>query len=411
MVQLVFFMSLSLPRISMSADERAIAPAKAHTEIKALTGLRGIAALYVVIFHLNGLFGFPMAIRPFIRHGYMSVDLFFILSGFVMAMTYGSLFKDGFNLKNFKSFLLLRLARIYPLYILVTLVTAVMITTVLSDTYHFADDVVRALPFNITMTHAWGMAYSIVPPSWSISTEWAAYLLFPIGAFLALWTPKRFALAGAVIAFAALASIAFGPYWLTLSQQAAGKLNVVHSYAPGTTLRCLASFYLGLVAFRFKDLVPARASGVLAVLALGLLCLKATDLWLIAVFAGLIMALSHDTGFTARLLQSRVAHWLGVISFALYLVHDLVQKIVFRSFPVWGISPALPWPVWAVLSLTASLGIAALAHYCFEKPSRRWARALIASLENRTPVFTQAAFTRVADYVRSVAARPQTPAE
>jgi len=395
----------------MSADERNSAPAKAHTEIKSLTGLRGIAALYVVIFHLNGLFGFPMAIRPFIRHGYMAVDLFFILSGFVMAMTYGGLFRDGFNLKNFKSFLLLRLARIYPLYIVVTLITALMIGTVLHDTYHFADDVVRALPFNFAMIHAWGTAYSIVPPSWSISTEWAAYLLFPFGAFLAMWMPKRYALVAAAVAFALLVFIGFGPYWLTLSHHAVGKLDVVHSYAPGTTLRCLASFYIGLVAFRFKDLIPARASGVLAVLALGLLCLKATDLWLIVVFALLIMALSHDTGVTARLLQSRIAHWLGVISFALYLVHDLIQKIIFRSFPVWGVSEALPWPVWAALSLAVSIGLAAVAHYYFEKPSRRWARALIASFESRTPVFTRANLVRVTDYVRSVAARPQTPAE
>lgn len=391
-------------------SDQTTAPVAKTSEIKALTGLRGIAALYVVLFHANGLVALPMQIRPFIRHGYIAVDLFFILSGFVMAMTYGHMFKDGFNFSNFKRFLMLRLARIYPLYILVTLVTALMITTVLSETYHFADDVLRALPYNISMTHVWGLAYSIVPPSWSISAEWAAYLLFPPGAWLAMCGQRRFALLGAVAAFGLLIYIAFGPYWLTLTHKFAGQINVVHSYAPGTTLRCLASFYLGLVAFRFRDLVPARAAAVMAPLALGLLWFRSTDLGLVVVFTLLIMALSYDTGAVARMLQTRIIYWLGVISFALYLVHDLVQKIVFHSFPAWGIGAGIPGLAWLAISLAMCLGIAALAHYGYEKPSRRWARNLISQVESRG-LFTRAHLTRTVNYMRSLAVRPTTPAE
>ncbi len=350
-------------------------------EIKALTGLRGIAALYVVFFHANGLHAFPALVRPFISHGYMAVDLFFILSGFVMAMTYGGLFENGFSLSNFKSFLLLRLARIYPLYILMTLITAVLITTVLSDTYRFDDSVLRALPANLTMTHVWGLAYSIVPPSWSISTEWAAYLLFPLSIIVAMWLPRRYALIGVAISFAMLFAVAFGPLWMTKTRHLPGQLNVVHSYAPGTTLRCLASFYIGLVAFRFRGWMPARASLLLLATALYLLCFTRTDLLLIPVFAALIMSLSHDEGPVARLLQGRVAYWLGVVSFALYLVHDLVQKILLKSFPAWGFDLGLSSMTWVVISIAASIGLAALAHYYYEKPSRRWARGLIQRLE------------------------------
>ena len=358
-------------------------------EIKALTGLRGVAALYVVFFHANGLHAFPAMVRPFISHGYMAVDLFFILSGFVMAMTYGGLFENGFSLRNFKSFLLKRLARIYPLYILMTLITAVLITTVLSDTYRFDDNVLRALPFNLTMTHAMGLAYSIVPPSWSISTEWAAYLLFPFSILVAMWLPRRYALIGVAVSFAVLAAVAFGPYWMIHTRHFPGQLNVVHSYAPGTTLRCLASFYLGLVAYRFRELMPSRASTMLLVLAVGLLCFRDTDLPLIAVFACLIMALSHDEGPVARVLQSRVAYWLGVVSFALYLVHDLVQKILLKSFPVWGFDLGLSRMTWVVISIALSIGIAALAHYFYEKPSRAWARDLIKRIEAWPPLFSR----------------------
>ena len=390
----------------------SLMPAPKAREIRALTGLRGIAALYVVFFHANGLHAFPMAVRPFVSHGYMAVDLFFILSGFVMAMTYGGLFENGFDFGNFKKFLLLRLARIYPLYILMTVITAIMITTVLSDTYRFDDNVLRALPFNITMSHVWGLAYSIVPPSWSISTEWAAYLLFPVSILLALWLPRRYALLGIAAAFGILIAVAYGPQWMTHHpHKGIGRLDVVHSYAPGTTLRCLAGFYIGLVAFRFKDLVPARAAGLFLPLALFLLCYKSNDVWLVAVFAGLIMSLSHDEGVIARLLQNRVVYWLGLVSFALYLVHDLVQKIIFKSFPAWGVDLGLSKMTWVFVSVAISLGIAALAHYYYERPSRVWARNLIKTLENHTPIFSRANYIKLANYVRSVAVRPTTPAE
>lgn len=354
-------------------------------EIKALTGLRGIAALYVVFFHANGLHAFPTTVRPFVHHGYIAVDLFFLLSGFVMALTYADLFRDGFSLSNFKKFLLLRLARIYPLYILVTLITTVMITTVLASTYRFDDNVLRALPFNLTMTHVWGLAYAIVPPSWSISTEWAAYLLFPLTIMVAVWLPRRYALAGVVIAFATLGAVAFGPYWLTHKHHMTGQLDVVHSYAPGTTLRCLASFYIGLVAFRFRRMVPPFVAMVALAAVLVLLCYRSTDLWLVGVFALLIMSLSHDRGPVARLLQNPVIYWLGLVSYALYLVHDLILKIILKSMPAWGVSGALSRSDWVWVSIAASLGVAALAHYAFEKPSRRWARGLFLREGRKTP--------------------------
>jgi len=190
-----------------------------------------------------------------------------------------------------------------------------------------------------------------------------------------------------------------------------GRLDVVHSYAPGTTLRCLTSFYIGIVAFRFKDLLPARAAGVLLPLALLLLYFKSTDLWLIAVFTGLIMALSHDTGLVARWLQSRVAYWLGVISFALYLVHDLIQKVIFKSLPAWGIGHDIPKMAWVFISVGLAIGVAALAHYYYEKPSRVWARNLIKVLEARKPVFTRENYGKLAGFVRGLAVRPTTPAE
>jgi peptidoglycan/LPS O-acetylase OafA/YrhL len=345
-------------------------------EIRALTGLRGIAALYVVFFHANGQYRMPDMIRPFIRHGYMAVDLFFILSGFVMAMTYAGLFEKGFCFKSFKQFLLLRLARIYPLFALMTVLTAILIATVLSKTYSF-NNLGTALLFNFTLTHVWGFANSVVPPSWSISTEWAAYLLFPIGVFIGLRLPRRWSLLGLFVSFVVLGVIAYGPTWIAQSEirHRHGPLDIASSYAIGTTLRCLASFYIGLVAYRFRDVIPARGAGVFFVLIIALLCVKGTDLLLIPAFALLIMSLSTDEGWLARLLQNRVFYWLGVISYALYLIHDLVLRIVFKAIPAAGFH--YPMLTALVASILISLALATLSHYGYERPSRKVFRNLV----------------------------------
>lgn len=369
---------------SMTVSASTPAVAKSG-EVRALTGLRGIAAIYVVLFHSQAYFRFPGAVMPLIRNGYLAVDLFFILSGFVMAMTYAGLFADGFCIKKFKHFLLLRLARIYPLFALMTVVTAILIATVLAGTYDFAEELPRALLFNATLTHVWGLSNSIVPTSWSISTEWLAYLLFPAGIYVALRVSRRWALLGLAVSFATLAAIAYGPVWLaeTAIRHRHGPLDIVSSYAVGTSLRCLASFYIGLVAYRFRDLIPSRAALPLVFLAILFLWQRGSDLGLIAVFGLLIMALSHDSGPVARALGGRVAYWLGAISYALYLVHDLIQKIIFKSLPAWGVDVAHHRLFWVVTSLAISIGLAALCHYSFEKPSRLWFRGLIKKPEAR----------------------------
>lgn len=345
-------------------------------EIRALTGLRGIAALYVVFFHANGQYRMPELIRPFIRHGYMAVDLFFILSGFVMAMTYAGLFENGFCFKSFKQFLLLRLARIYPLFALMTVLTAILIATVLSKTYSF-NHLGVALLFNFTLTHVWGFANSVVPPSWSISTEWAAYLLFPVGVFVGLRLPRRWSLLGLLVSFGVLTLIAYGPTWIAQTElhRRHGPLDIASSYAVGTTLRCLASFYIGLVAYRFRDLIPARGTGVFFLLIIGLLCVKNSDLALIPLFALLIMSLSADEGWVARLLKSPVLYWLGVISYALYLIHDLVLRIVFKAIPAAGFH--YPMLTALIASVVISLALATLSHYGYERPSRKVFRNLV----------------------------------
>ena len=160
-------------------------------EIKSLTGLRGVAACWVVLFHYITAFhhaeldqnlstkssaGFRL-VELFFVHGYLAVDLFFILSGFVMALTYGGAFEAGISSRAYLDFLGKRLGRVYPLYIALTAAVAVL-------SYAGIGTVNPPSPVdlasNVLLIQAWGIADSIDVPAWSISTEFAAYLLFPL---------------------------------------------------------------------------------------------------------------------------------------------------------------------------------------------------------------------------------------
>src|SRR5215469_14862557 len=89
-------------------------------EIAALTSLRGVAAVGVLLLHFRNQFGptiNPDRFTHFFVRSYLFVDFFFILSGFVIALSYGSMFSRGINLRDYIAFLIKRLARIYPLHI------------------------------------------------------------------------------------------------------------------------------------------------------------------------------------------------------------------------------------------------------------------------------------------------------
>ncbi len=98
-------------------------------EIRSLTGLRGLAALYIAFYHsleIKNYHGNSLR-QVFINHGPISVDLFFILSGFVMALSSKKMFEGKFSKAAFLLFMKKRFARIYPLYFTVTVLAFIFI--------------------------------------------------------------------------------------------------------------------------------------------------------------------------------------------------------------------------------------------------------------------------------------------
>ena len=349
-------------------------------ERKGLTGLRGAAALYVALYHLfrsvygdAPSLGVPL-LGGFVLRGYFAVDLFFVLSGFVMAMAYGGWFAGGWSARTYLAFVARRIARLWPLH-------AAVLCALLAA--HAASGLWRVWPrliaANALLVQAWGLSVSLNVPSWSISTEFAAYLLFPLLSAVAVRggpAPRLAALLVAAVTLAAVVHLA--PEG---GAERHGQLDIYANYSVLPLLRCLAGFTVGLLAYGAAGAWPFRpwhaacaSAALLAGLAAGL-----DDLALYPLLPVLVAALASGRGGIARWLAGPPLHWLGRVSYALYLVHvpvlDAVRAVAGERWPALRAG----WPGASLIGLLAlSLGVAWLAHRAVEIPGRRGLRALAA---------------------------------
>src|ERR1700759_4633296 len=162
-------------------------------EIKALTGLRIIAAVWVVLFHFRPMLSdaspdFRDALAPVLNCGAQGVDLFFILSGFVLTWNYLDRMGWSWSTRSTLHFLWLRLARVWPVY-LVTLHLAALWGIFTLHVGHVPSqgiDRFTAVSYvrQVLLVQLWFQPFfdnsSWDGPAWSISAEWLAYILFGV---------------------------------------------------------------------------------------------------------------------------------------------------------------------------------------------------------------------------------------
>ncbi len=314
--------------------------------------------------------------------GYLAVDLFFVLSGFVMALTYGRLFAGGFRVRVFAGFLWRRVARLYPIYGAI-LIFRLLYTALVYGTFDLPRPWIAAplphpwtdIPANLLLVQSWGLAPSSIGPAWSISTEWAAYWAFPMLAALMLHRGARLAWAGAAASLALLLATAA----LLPAHGHAPTLDAWDGRTAGPLMRCLAGFILGLGVFRLSVHPatarlagqPAALCAVLAALAV-LLVVRAPDLAVYPVFPALVLCLAAGGDFSAGLARRRVV-WLGEISYSLYLLHIfLLHPLDVVRATLRGVLPPGPTDLLtACLILAFLLAASATCYRCIEQPGRR----------------------------------------
>ncbi len=352
-------------------------------EIRSFTGLRGIAAVLVMLYHLVPSASPGAPAGGVLARGYLWVDLFFVLSGFVLAYAQASSRFERCTPRRHAAFLLSRIARIYPLYALVTLESAALLLA--RPGHPGGEPLLGQLVLNLLMVQSWGMAGSLEGAAWSVSTEWCAYLLFPLLLGLTVLSSRRDAWLTGLLAAVTLAILARSSGSFGLPGQArSGPLDLYSAATPAPLLRCLAEFSLGLLAFRcaaWLALTRAVAWSGPAALAVAALLLAALsrpglDLAVVALFVLLIITLAQRRGALGKALGSVVPVRLGRWSYSIYLLHG---KFGHLAGTLRGLlarrAPSLPASLASLLAAgavaLAVIGCSALCHAAVEQPLRR----------------------------------------
>lgn len=306
---------------------------------EALDSWRGLCALSVVLFHLNAATHF----HAWLNNGYVAVDFFFVLSGFVIASAYLDRIGDGIALARF---MVRRLGRLYPLHVAVL---GAYLLLELNRGFHHpqlaftGERTLPALWADLFLVQGFG-AYDLTwnMSAWSISVELWANVAF---ALAALWAGRRLPWVSLLIVLGLAAAsqypgATFGP----VSEAETDILRGV--------FQCVMEFFLGVAGFalfrlaRQKDLCP---SGLLEWPALAAaLFVFATAPTLpglvpAAVFFAVVMIFAFEAGPVSRALRRPIPLRLGTVSYSIYLTHSLYTLAAFHLVGFAGRSLALPW--------------------------------------------------------------------
>ena len=344
----------------------------APTDLRPLTALRFMAALWVVVFsfwpHLSTDW------QPaLVSKGYLGVELFFVLSGFILSHVY----LERFGTKNasYRAFVWARLARIYPLQ-LATLLGVMALGLVAGAVgISISENVLDWKSFiaNVFMVHAWGFTDTAGwnHPSWSVSAEWFAYLGFPAFALVSWKLKDRpyIALLLAAVFLVGLYEVfpRLAGFKLTEATYHWGILRIVPAFGYGCAL------YL---AFRKGG---AKRPVLLSALALAMLVFSAAfidnDALIVLSAGSLIAALACLSNKQAGPIASAPAVWLGEISYAIYMCcapwlmvsTNLLARLTGNTDKKFNLL------IWLII-IAGLIAFAAVAHHLIERPARRFLR-------------------------------------
>lgn len=320
--------------------------------------------MWVFIFH--AMHGMPV---PIIKFGYFGVDIFFLLSGFVLS----HVCRDGIAWHAYPDFLRARAARIFPLHLamLAAVALVVLLWPNFTAPYPLASERfgLGAFVANALLIQNWAIwpPGSWNAPAWSLSAEWFGYLVLPAlllvsrrivrpWAALALCYAALVALVG-ILAFKGVQSLGVTgtPGMVRMACEMAGGCFLYRAFARGVRLTPLAEA-AGMALFGAGMLHPDW--NVLVLFAIPTVILAAAD----------------SSTVASRVLSTRPAILLGEISFSIYLTHWIVLQMSNRVLPLTAA------PGWAILPYLAFLSAIVLAisfatYRWIELPSRRWGRA------------------------------------
>jgi peptidoglycan/LPS O-acetylase OafA/YrhL len=321
-----------------------------------LDGLRGVCALTVLFYHCADFFHKG----PVFLHGFLAVDMFFVLSGFVIALTYEARLKTGFGIR---SFVFNRARRLFPTYWLGAAFNIVLFIATALGGYIATSDSSWMILIFIPLTTLLlipdyitpdGLVYPAMDSvAWSLFAEWVAYFSYACGAFR--WRTPYLALA----ALAGWGTMAFIGIHSGAGWSGGGDRSTLLTIG---ILRCLPAFAAGVVIYRVHrhplfNRLPVVATEILLALWLAAAVLPrpvATpilDALIVIVFSPLLVCLLIRSEHKAPAFCTK----LGELSYPLYVVHP--GLIVLATFtPFFGLSHG-PRPLNATILVLCCLGL------------------------------------------------------
>lgn len=338
--------------------------------IPALTGVRGYAALWVVLMHYTwgaGMKGDGLFMHALL-YGFSGVIVFLVLSGFVMAHVYPE-FRKSVNLAPYGAYFYKRIARIYPLH----LVTLFAFLALMKAGYPIETPNETAYTFglNLLLIQAWGFVnqFSWNALSWTISVEMFAYIWFPFAALVMFKLPRFFA-----------AAVMAGTVWLLIEMphvrllRAAGiDVNGIVLAHGNFLIQFSSVFIVGVALYRVIegiDKLPKAVSDGLVIAGIAVFAYACTvpfHSWIMTCGALLLIAgLLCDKGLGRLLFGNRVSVFLGEISYSLYLTHFLLNVVL--SIEIAGLRLAD--------KISLAICTATISYYLIERPSRNFLRKL-----------------------------------
>lgn len=338
-----------------------------------LEALRGILAMYVIWAHVVLMSGFlPQDLGPlyFLITDEKSVDVFIIMSGFVIFLLMEN------RQEPYKEFILRRAFRIFPAYLISLALLLPLLQPTLhalstlpwKDTYYLKDEIltmdisIRQFILNllahITLTN--GIVFSVVPysaftllgPAWSLSVEWQFYLIAPV--LLSCFKSKNRLILGLTIGFLTLLywKFRFGEYMGFLPQK-------------------LQFFIIGILSYyvyKFRDKPLSQPSQWLLIL---LLIAYSTWAGFIKGYVGVgtwfvVFIASY---FNKPILEWPILNYLGKISFSLYISHMVFVYAGIVILTRVGIQQSLPFSIALYcLAVPMIIGFSHLTFKYVEKP-------------------------------------------
>jgi peptidoglycan/LPS O-acetylase OafA/YrhL len=337
----------------------------ATNRIAELDGLRGVAILIVLTFHYinnqleNASTKFGKIFHGLTSFGWTGVDLFFVLSGFLIGTI---LIRNRDSKTFFSTFYIRRIVRIIPnYYLLIALFVVVNAMPYFYPDYFLTGNKVipvwayLLMVHNFFISHLENMGNESISITWSIAIEEQFYIIFPFLVYFlrVKWLPWILAVA---IITAPLIRMQFGN-WLPAYVLLICRMD---SIAFGAMIAFINHFY-SLSDMVKKRIVPIAIVLILNFLVCAVLFLKYNDLGVlrntlidILFSAMLVFALVYKKSFYSKILSNKVLVWVGTISYSLYLFHNIILGILNHIFSGQGLEYPHGIPI-TILALAVSL--------------------------------------------------------